>query len=117
MRGMILSVACAGVFAVGCASKSGSTATADAEVCHKPIETAIVEPKDDAAKSKPEAAKPAEPAKVAKYGVAPKLSSAEAVTAAQVVADPQAYDKKFVRMTGLVSDVCSKRGCWVKVSA
>jgi hypothetical protein len=51
------------------------------------------------------------------FGKPQKLSDADAVPLAKVIADPQAYSNQYVRMTGVVSDVCPKKGCWVRVAA
>jgi hypothetical protein len=40
------------------------------------------------------------------------VGSAEAVTVAALLADPKAYEGRAVRVEGMVTDVCAKRGCW-----
>lgn len=52
---------------------------------------------------------------VALYGGELKLSEADAVPAAKVVADPGQYKDKTVRITGKVASVCEKKGCWLRV--
>src|SRR2546421_8645483 len=59
-----------------------------------------------------EAAKPA----VAHFGADMKLAEKDAVPAAKVFASPADYRDKYVRVTGTVTDVCSKRGCWLRVA-
>ena len=51
----------------------------------------------------------------ATFGAPQKLSAADAVPASKVLADPQAYRDRYARLTGKVSDVCPKKGCWVRV--
>lgn len=38
---------------------------------------------------------------------------AEEVTLGQVVKNPSRYSGKLVRLTGTISDVCKKKGCWM----
>lgn len=44
------------------------------------------------------------------------LMGEQAVTVADIMDDPQAYDGKFVKVEGLVTDVCTKRGCWFSIA-
>ncbi|MEM7160456.1 MAG: DUF4920 domain-containing protein [Myxococcota bacterium] len=44
------------------------------------------------------------------------LEGADAVTIAQVMDDPKAYENKMVRVEGMVTDVCTKRGCWFEMA-
>ena len=50
------------------------------------------------------------------FGGPQKLSAADAVPASAVLADPAAYRDRYVRLTGKVSDVCPKKGCWLRVT-
>src|SRR5262245_39093358 len=54
---------------------------------------------------------------VARFGADPKLSDAEAVPVATVLAAPADYNGKYVRVTGVVRSVCEKKGCWMRVAA
>ena len=38
------------------------------------------------------------------------------VTPGSIVADPDAYDGKKVRVAGQVVGVCAKRGCWIEIA-
>lgn len=40
------------------------------------------------------------------------VSESEVVSISSIAADPEAYDGKTVRVEGMVTDVCAKRGCW-----
>lgn len=61
--------------------------------------------------------KPAEAVKpVAKYGADPKLTDADVVPVANVLAAPESYDGKYVRMKGVVSSVCAQKGCWLRLT-
>lgn len=44
------------------------------------------------------------------------VSQAETIKISALLADPDSYEGKQVRVEGLVTDVCEKRGCWFKVS-
>lgn len=50
-----------------------------------------------------------------KYGA--PLSSAEAVAAKTVIADPVKWNDKDLKLTGKVSGVCQKKGCWMTLSS
>lgn len=39
------------------------------------------------------------------------------VNLADLVANPSAYDGKTVRVEGTITDVCAKRGCWMRLGA
>jgi hypothetical protein len=42
--------------------------------------------------------------------------SIESVSITALNADPAAYDGKIVRVEGMVTDVCAKRGCWMEIA-
>jgi len=44
------------------------------------------------------------------------VSGPEVVKISQLLAKPEAYLGKTVRVEGLVTDVCLKRGCWMNVA-
>lgn len=48
------------------------------------------------------------------YGAA--LVGEQVVTIAQVMDDPSAFEGKTVRVEGMVTDVCTKRGCWFEMA-
>lgn len=48
------------------------------------------------------------------YGAGVQLT--ETVPMATILADPQAYAGKSVRVEGTVTDVCPKRGCWFEMA-
>ena len=60
------------------------------------------------------AAPAAEPTPVAAPGTfgAP-LSAGAAIAAQDVIADPLKYNDKDIKVTGKVSGVCQKKGCWM----
>ena len=45
----------------------------------------------------------------------PVDADAQATPASQVLANPDQYDGKAVHVTGSVSNVCHKRGCWLTI--
>ncbi|MBC8108845.1 MAG: DUF4920 domain-containing protein [Anaerolineae bacterium] len=101
------------ILATGCASREQTTAQhahEDEAVCAMPE----IEGKVAAAP----ATQPAKPAKTfAKFGSEQKLSDAEAVPVSAVLASPDEYNGKYVRLTGVVTSVCPKKGCWMRVAA
>ncbi len=44
------------------------------------------------------------------------VSAAEPVKLSDILAKPDAYVGKTVKVEGLVTDVCSKRGCWMRLA-
>jgi hypothetical protein len=51
------------------------------------------------------------PASATSYGK--PLSAAEPVKVSELIAAPDKYVGKLVKVEGLVTEVCSKRGCWM----
>ena len=49
-----------------------------------------------------------------KYGK--QLSNATPVKVSELMAKPDAYVGKVVKVEGLVTEVCPKRGCWINVA-
>ena len=49
-----------------------------------------------------------------KYGK--PLTAATAVKVSELMAKPDAYVGKVVKIEGLVTEVCPKRGCWINVA-
>lgn len=41
----------------------------------------------------------------------------KALTVAEVLKDPSAYDGKQIRVSGNIGSVCQKKGCWMRVGA
>lgn len=80
-------------------------AAMDAEDCCLPTASAAL------------AAPATQPAKWVAYGDPMKLTDADNVDAATVLADLKKYEGKNVRLTGTVTGVCTKKGCWMKMSS
>lgn len=57
----------------------------------------------------------AEP-KSAHYGGEMKLKAADTVPVGKIAADPKKYEGKWVRVSGVVTDVCKTKGCWMKIA-
>jgi len=53
-------------------------------------------------------------ASAADYGKA--LSAAQPVKLSELIASPDKYVGKVVKVEGLVTDVCAKRGCWMMIA-
>lgn len=49
------------------------------------------------------------------YGKAP--AAAETTPIARLLADPEAFDGKTIKVQGTVLDVCPKAGCWMELGA
>lgn len=46
----------------------------------------------------------------------PLSEDAVKVTIDELTTNPEAYVGKLVRVEGLITDVCTKRGCWIKIA-
>ncbi len=55
-------------------------------------------------------------AKYKQFGEPLTVSQTEEMDVAVVLADPQAYDGKTVRLVGLIDDVCAHKGCWIDLT-
>ena len=60
------------------------------------------------------AAKPAAATSGKTFGAAIKL--AESTPIDTILADPTAFNGKTVRVEGMITDVCPKRGCWMELA-
>src|SRR5213080_2246331 len=58
-------------------------------------------------------AKPAPQPKYASFGAPAKLSDADAIPVEKLMASPDEYKGKFIRLTGTVDKVCPRKGCWL----
>lgn len=54
------------------------------------------------------------PASAADYGK--PLSAAQPVKVSELIASPDKFVGKVVKVEGLVTDVCAKRGCWMLIA-
>ena len=45
------------------------------------------------------------------------VSAADTVLVSRILANPDAYVGKVVRVTGIAVDVCANRGCWVNIAS
>jgi hypothetical protein len=108
----------AALLMIGCHSSSSSSTTQKSAMHASSAskeECCGVEPMvaTAAPRTKPAAAKE----EVATFGAPQKLSDADAVTASTVLSSPDKYADQYVRITGTVTDVCAKKGCWMRVAA
>lgn len=53
--------------------------------------------------------------KYASFGEPMKMSNEAPIPVEQVLADAEKYNGKFVRVSGNVTAVCVKKGCWLKM--
>jgi len=44
------------------------------------------------------------------------LTELDVVFLSEILADPRTYDGKTVRVEGIVTDVCPRRGCWFEIA-
>ncbi|MFO0839871.1 MAG: DUF4920 domain-containing protein [Phycisphaerae bacterium] len=54
-------------------------------------------------------------APMAKFGETMKLTESDTVPLAKVLASPDQYNGKLVRVSGTVSEVCESMGCWLRL--
>ncbi|NOT02658.1 MAG: DUF4920 domain-containing protein [Phycisphaerales bacterium] len=54
--------------------------------------------------------------KYAQFGEPMAAEQSATVAVADVLADPQAYDGKHIRLTGVVDSVCAAKGCWIRIA-
>jgi hypothetical protein len=52
----------------------------------------------------------------ARFGAAPQRQMQEPFTVAQVLEQPQKYAGQYVRVAGVVTDLCEHAGCWMEVA-
>lgn len=75
-------------------------------------------PAEPAAAASPTQAEPAAAASATvtgtTFGAGVTLTEAVAIDA--ILADPAAYKDKTVRVEGMITDVCPKRGCWMELA-
>jgi hypothetical protein len=50
------------------------------------------------------------------YGEPMKLEDDEAVPVGKVLANPAAYEGRYVRLVGNVNKVCTRKGCWLEMA-
>ncbi len=50
------------------------------------------------------------------FGGSMKLDDAQATPVSKVFENPAAYDGKYVRLAGTVTDVCPHKGCWFQMT-
>jgi hypothetical protein len=120
MRGRIIALVCTAALLVGCHNDKNGEMKMKSASSEQPCRE--MDNKLAAAATQPTAPAPAaqqqkaEPKVVATYGPAQKLSAADEVPVSKVLASPEQYKDKYVRLTGKVSGVCPKRGCWIRVA-
>lgn len=91
----------------GCDKGSKSDAAAQAGQGQGP---AVAAKTEEAVKNRGEAAAPAGKT----FGAGVKLAAATSID--EILANPKAWDGKTVRVEGMITDVCPKRGCWMELA-
>ncbi len=54
--------------------------------------------------------------KYAEFGEPMKLGDSTTISVAKVLSDKDAYDGKYIRVSGKVASVCAKKGCWLRMT-
>ena len=81
-------------------------------ICDKAI--AAGEDALSSTKAKSASAEPVASPEVQTYGAG--VEDIESISISDIAADPEAFDGRTVRIEGMVTDVCSKRGCWIEMA-
>jgi hypothetical protein len=55
-------------------------------------------------------------ANFASYGERMRLAEKDQVPVGQVLATPEKYTDKTILVSGVVSQVCEQKGCWIRVA-
>ncbi|MCH7872032.1 MAG: DUF4920 domain-containing protein [Planctomycetes bacterium] len=50
------------------------------------------------------------------YGDPMRMTAGDEVAVETVLADPEAFDGKFVRVSGKIDSVCEHKGCWLRMA-
>lgn len=56
-----------------------------------------------------------QPSSAKSYGEPMKIADTQMIEVAKLLADPDAYAGKDVKVSGVVSDVCKNMGCWARL--
>jgi hypothetical protein len=75
----------------------------------------VVKPAGIQAKAKPATASKAAPIKLAGKSYGGGITSPTVVSISKILKNPEAYEGKSVRIEGMITDVCPKRGCWFEM--
>jgi len=51
------------------------------------------------------------------YGLGMTVAESETIAVAEVMADPEAFAERRIRVSGKVDQVCARRGCWLSLAA
>ena len=94
--------------------KSASSAGASATNVTPGAATPAVLPGTPSAPATPSAAVAGSEVAGTKYGKG--VTQPTTVSVEEVLANPQAYANKPIRVEGMVTDVCPKRGCWFEIA-
>lgn len=105
--------------ASGCANKKSGCK--GCKGCKTPCETAKKAPCDTAQQApcnKPcdTPCNKATQASFKDFGEPMKLADNDTVCIKKVLAEPENFDGKFIRVAGKVESVCAKRGCWMRLT-
>jgi hypothetical protein len=97
----------------GCKNQNENKSTAQAE--HARAEALACKTPEDNGTATASVIAPAAAAapKYASFGSPTKLADDQAITVKQLMTNVEDYRGKFVRVTGTVDKVCTKKGCWL----
>lgn len=110
----LLAFAVSAVLSVGACNKPTTPSSASIEPA-KPALPALHPAAAPPAEAAPAVAAPAVAAASGKFGA--PLSAAAPLTAQALLADPLKYNDKDIKVTGKVSGVCQKKGCWMTLTS
>jgi len=111
-RGLCLLLA--GTAFIGC--DKGSSKSEPATAATKPAEPGATAPQPaDPTATKATMAAPAPTAtKAQSFGAGVKLTESTPID--KILAEPNSFKGKTVRVEGMITDVCPKRGCWMELA-
>jgi hypothetical protein len=101
-------IALSGLVALGACDKGPQTG--------EPRPAAKAAPAESATETADKAPAPVEPAKAGAQTYGAGVEAIETVSISAINKDPTAYDGKTVKVEGMVTDVCAKRGCWFEMA-
>jgi len=97
----------------GCKNQNETDSPSTAQAQHAHAEALACKMPEDGGTSTASVAAAAPAPKYASFGAPTKLADAQAITVKQLTTNVEDYRGKFVRVTGTVDKVCTKKGCWL----
>lgn len=114
-RFWMLGVVAAALAVVGCAEQKKSDCCGKGDGCCKEEQKEKKSSSTGAGDSKSASASKSE-VKYAEFGDKMKLTDKETIELDQVLASPDKYNEKVIRVSGTVKEVCQHKGCWINMA-